>query len=173
MKAIVVHQYGGPEVLKFEEYPDPTPGASEVLVRVAASSVNPIDYKRRAGLTTDFYLMHFPGLIGVDMAGTIVKNWVRSRRLFRWRPGVRHGGRSAYGAAPARLAGQSLHDFEGWNLGTFVRSLPGRFISTCASRGSPHILRRYEGVYCCYRLLKVNCAFFSAHLSNACNHRLS
>ncbi len=73
MKAIVVHQYGGPEVLKFDEYPDPTPGASEVLVRVAASSVNPIDYKRRAGLTTDFYPIHFPGLIGVDMAGTIVK----------------------------------------------------------------------------------------------------
>jgi NADPH:quinone reductase-like Zn-dependent oxidoreductase len=73
MKAIVVHQYGGPEVLKFEEYPDPVPGAGEVLVRVAASSVNPIDYKRRAGLTKDFYPLHFPGLIGVDMAGTVVK----------------------------------------------------------------------------------------------------
>jgi NADPH:quinone reductase-like Zn-dependent oxidoreductase len=73
MKAIVVHEYGGPEVLKFEEYPDPVPGQGEVLVRVAAASVNPIDYKRRAGLTKDFYPMHFPGLIGVDMAGTVVK----------------------------------------------------------------------------------------------------
>jgi NADPH:quinone reductase-like Zn-dependent oxidoreductase len=73
MKAIVVHEYGGPEVLKFEEYPDPVPGSGEVLVRVAASSVNPIDYKRRAGLTKDFYPMKFPGLIGVDMAGTVVK----------------------------------------------------------------------------------------------------
>jgi NADPH:quinone reductase-like Zn-dependent oxidoreductase len=72
MKAIVVHQYGGPEVLKFEDYPDPVPGPGEVLVRVAATSVNPIDYKRRAGLTKDFYPMHFPGLIGVDMAGTVV-----------------------------------------------------------------------------------------------------
>ena len=44
MKAIVVHQYGGPEVLKFEEYPDPVAGPGEVLVRVAARSVNPIDY---------------------------------------------------------------------------------------------------------------------------------
>jgi NADPH:quinone reductase-like Zn-dependent oxidoreductase len=43
----------------------------EVLVRVAAASVNPIDYKRRAGLTKDFYPIHFPGLIGVDMAGTV------------------------------------------------------------------------------------------------------
>jgi NADPH:quinone reductase-like Zn-dependent oxidoreductase len=73
MKAIVLHQYGGPEVLKFEEYPDPVPGPGEVLVRVAATSVNPIDYKRRAGLTKDFYPMHFPGLIGVDLAGTVVK----------------------------------------------------------------------------------------------------
>ncbi len=73
MKAIVVHEYGGPEVLKFEEYPDPVPSQGEVLVRVAAASVNPIDYKRRAGFTKDFYPIHFPGLMGVDMAGTVVK----------------------------------------------------------------------------------------------------
>src|SRR5277367_2437111 len=73
MKAIVVHQYGGPEVLKFEEYPDPVAGPGEVLVRVAAASVNPIDYKRRAGFTKDFYPMTFPGLIGVDISGTVVK----------------------------------------------------------------------------------------------------
>ena len=73
MKAIVVHQYGGPEVLKYEDYPDPVPGPGEALVRVAASSVNPIDYKRRAGLTKDFYPMQFPSLIGVDMSGTVVK----------------------------------------------------------------------------------------------------
>src|ERR1700728_2668071 len=73
MKAIVVHEYGGPEVLKFEDYPDPVPGRGEILVRVAAASVNPIDYKRRAGLTKDFYPMHFPSLIGVDLAGTVVK----------------------------------------------------------------------------------------------------
>jgi NADPH:quinone reductase-like Zn-dependent oxidoreductase len=73
MKAVVVHQYGGPEVLKFEEFPDPVAGAGEVLVRVAATSVNPIDYKRRAGLTKDFYPIKFPGLMGVDIAGTVVK----------------------------------------------------------------------------------------------------
>jgi NADPH:quinone reductase-like Zn-dependent oxidoreductase len=72
MKAVVVHQYGGPEELKFEDYPDPVPGTGEVLVRVAATSVNPIDYKRRAGLTKDFYPMKFPSLIGVDIAGTVI-----------------------------------------------------------------------------------------------------
>jgi len=73
MKAIVVYQYGGPEVLKFEDYPDPVPVPGDVLVRVAAASVNPIDYKRRAGLTKDFYPMHFPSLIGVDVAGTVAR----------------------------------------------------------------------------------------------------
>ena len=73
MKAIVVHQYGGPEVLKYEEYPDPAAGPGEVLVRVAAASVNPIDFMRRAGLTKDFYPLTFPGLIGVDVAGTVAK----------------------------------------------------------------------------------------------------
>src|SRR5208282_5452361 len=73
MKAVVVHQYGGPEVLKFEEYPDPVAGPGEVLVRVAAASVNPIDLKRRAGLTKDFYPINFPGLMGVDVSGTVVK----------------------------------------------------------------------------------------------------
>ena len=58
---------------KFEEYPDPVPGQGEVLVRIAAASVNPIDYKRRAGFTKDFYPMQFPSMIGVDMAGTVVK----------------------------------------------------------------------------------------------------
>jgi NADPH:quinone reductase-like Zn-dependent oxidoreductase len=72
MKAIVVHQYGGPEVLNFEEYPDPVPGPGEVLVRVAATSVNPIDYKRRAGLMKDYYPINFPGLMGVDISGTVV-----------------------------------------------------------------------------------------------------
>src|SRR3954469_14667894 len=72
MRAVVVHEYGGPEVLKFEEYPDPTAGPGEVVVRLAATSVNPIDCQRRAGLTKDFYPMKFPSLIGVDAAGTVV-----------------------------------------------------------------------------------------------------
>jgi NADPH:quinone reductase-like Zn-dependent oxidoreductase len=73
MKAVVVHQYGAPDVLKFEDYPDPVAGPGEVLIRVAATSVNPIDYKRRAGLTKNYYPLQFPGLIGVDIAGTVVK----------------------------------------------------------------------------------------------------
>ena len=73
MKAIVVHEYGGPEVFKREEHPDQIPGRCEVLVRVAAASVNRINDKRCAGLTNDFYPIQFPGLTRIDMSGTVVK----------------------------------------------------------------------------------------------------
>jgi NADPH:quinone reductase-like Zn-dependent oxidoreductase len=73
MKAIVIHQYGGPEQMKFEDYPDPVAGAGEVLVRVVATSVNPIDYKRRSGMAKAFAPVKFPGIVGSDVAGTVVK----------------------------------------------------------------------------------------------------
>jgi NADPH2:quinone reductase len=49
MKAIVVHQFGGPEVLKLEEVPKPKPAAGQVLVRIHAAGVNPYDTYMRAG----------------------------------------------------------------------------------------------------------------------------
>ena len=72
MKAILVSQYGGPEVMKFEDYPDPSPGPDEVLVRVAAVGVNPIDVKRRSGEAKAYSPITFPGILGVDVAGTVV-----------------------------------------------------------------------------------------------------
>jgi hypothetical protein len=52
-----------------------------------------MDYKRRAGLLRDSYPIQFPGIIGVDIAGMVVKIGLGSGRLFRRRPGVRYGGR--------------------------------------------------------------------------------
>jgi NADPH:quinone reductase-like Zn-dependent oxidoreductase len=72
VKAIVMHEYGGPGVLRFEDFPDPVPGEGELLVRVIAASINPIDVKRRAGATKDFYPVSFPGVIGVDFSGEVV-----------------------------------------------------------------------------------------------------
>ena len=69
MKAIVVHQYGGPEVLKFEDYPDPVPGPGQVLVQVAATSVNPVDYKIRAGGYPAVKQDKLPFVLGRDVAG--------------------------------------------------------------------------------------------------------
>jgi NADPH:quinone reductase-like Zn-dependent oxidoreductase len=71
MKAIVVHEYGGPEVLRFEDFPDPIPGEGELLVRVIATSINPIDLKRRSGEAKDFFPVKFPGVIGADLSGTV------------------------------------------------------------------------------------------------------
>jgi NADPH:quinone reductase-like Zn-dependent oxidoreductase len=72
MKAIVIHQYGSPDVLKFEDYPDPTAGAGEAVVRVGAASINPIDIIERSGGMKDFRPMTFPNVLGWDLAGTIV-----------------------------------------------------------------------------------------------------
>jgi len=71
MKAIVIHSYGGPEVLKYQDYPDPVPGPGEVLLKVAAASVNPFDFKIRSGALKDFIPTKFPAILGIDVAGTV------------------------------------------------------------------------------------------------------
>jgi len=69
VKAIRVHQFGGPEVLKLEEVPDPTPGLGQVLVRVRAIGVNPADTYMRAGAYPN--LPPPPYTPGSDAAGTV------------------------------------------------------------------------------------------------------
>jgi NADPH:quinone reductase-like Zn-dependent oxidoreductase len=71
MKAIVIHGYGSPDVLKYEDYPEPVPGPGEVLVKVAASSVNPFDFKVRSGAMKDFIPLTFPAVLGIDVSGTV------------------------------------------------------------------------------------------------------
>ena len=71
MKAVVIRAYGGPEELKFEDYPDPVPGPGEVLVKVAATSVNPFDWKIRSGAYKDIIPLTFPAILGVDFSGTV------------------------------------------------------------------------------------------------------
>ena len=71
MKAVVLHEYGGPEKLKYEEVADPVAGEGQVLVRVAATSVNPIDYKLRSGIFKDFMPLTFPAILGNDFSGIV------------------------------------------------------------------------------------------------------
>jgi NADPH:quinone reductase-like Zn-dependent oxidoreductase len=71
MKAIVLHEYGGPEKLKYEDFPDPVPGDGEVLVRQSATSVNPVDIKMRSGAAKDRFPVEFPGILGRDVAGVV------------------------------------------------------------------------------------------------------
>jgi NADPH:quinone reductase-like Zn-dependent oxidoreductase len=72
MKAVFIRRYGGPEVLEYGERPDPVVGTGEVLVKVAAASINPIDIMERSGLTKDFKPVSFPGVLGWDLSGTVV-----------------------------------------------------------------------------------------------------
>ncbi|MBV9876127.1 MAG: NADP-dependent oxidoreductase [Verrucomicrobia bacterium] len=71
MKALVIHGYGGPEVLNYEDCPDPVAGPEEVLVRTAATSVNPFDFKVRSGAFKDFVPLTFPAVLGLDISGTV------------------------------------------------------------------------------------------------------
>jgi NADPH:quinone reductase-like Zn-dependent oxidoreductase len=68
MKAVRAHQFGGAEVLKFEDVPKPSPKDGEVLVRVMASSVNPIDWKFREGF---FKELPLPFTTGGDFSGVV------------------------------------------------------------------------------------------------------
>jgi NADPH:quinone reductase-like Zn-dependent oxidoreductase len=71
MKAIRIHNYGGPEVLHYEDAPRPEPQAGEVLVRVHAAGVNPIDWKVREGHVKDFWSHKFPLILGWDLSGVV------------------------------------------------------------------------------------------------------
>jgi NADPH2:quinone reductase len=86
MKAIRVHQYGGPEVLKWEDAPDPKPAAGQVLVRRCAIGVNPVDTYVRSGNYTDNTTLPFtPGSDGagvVEAVGNGVKHFKRGARVY-------------------------------------------------------------------------------------------
>lgn len=90
MKAVVMQQYGGPEVLEYGDFPDPTPGPGEVLVKVAAAGINPVDLMQRAGATKSYFPLDFPNVIGWDVSGTVVKlgdgvvNFAIGDKVFAW-----------------------------------------------------------------------------------------
>ena len=88
MKASVLHEYGPASNLKYEEFPDPKPGPGEVLVRVQAVSLNPIDWKLRSGAAKAIFPLTFPAILGRDVAGTVrelgegVKDFAVGDRVF-------------------------------------------------------------------------------------------
>ena len=80
MKAIVVHQYGGPEVLKYEDAPRPQPGPDDVLIRVMAAGVNPVDAYIRAGRFGAGKLPYIPGF---DVAGIVEATGANAKKFKR------------------------------------------------------------------------------------------
>jgi NADPH:quinone reductase-like Zn-dependent oxidoreductase len=88
MKASVLHEYGPPSNLKYEDFPDPKPGPGEILVRVQAVSLNPIDWKLRSGAAKARFPLSLPAILGRDVAGTVrelgegVKGFAIGDRVF-------------------------------------------------------------------------------------------
>jgi NADPH:quinone reductase-like Zn-dependent oxidoreductase len=72
MKAIYIDDYGGPEAMRYGDRPDPTPGPRDLLVRVKAASINPIDWKMRQGILRAAFALKFPYVLGRDMSGVVV-----------------------------------------------------------------------------------------------------
>ncbi len=79
MKAVRLNAYGGVDQLRYEDVPTPEPGPDEVLVKVAATSVNPIDWKLRSGAAKDIMPLKLPAILGRDVAGTVVKTGANVR----------------------------------------------------------------------------------------------
>jgi NADPH:quinone reductase-like Zn-dependent oxidoreductase len=71
IKAAVAENYGGPEVLTYREVPEPLPGPGELLLKVAAAAVNPVDVKLRNGGLSMFLPLEFPAQLGGDVSGTV------------------------------------------------------------------------------------------------------
>jgi len=71
MKAIVIHEYGGPEVLKYEDIPQPEPKDDQLLIRIIAAGVNPVDGMIRSGMFNGNRA--FPIILGGDVAGVVEK----------------------------------------------------------------------------------------------------
>ena len=71
MKAIRIHGFGGPEVLEMDDVPIPQPGEDELLVRIRAASVNPVDYKIRRGTVPWVNREMLPITLGRDLSGTV------------------------------------------------------------------------------------------------------
>jgi hypothetical protein len=69
MRAIVIRVYGGPEVMKLENVPRPEPADDEVLIRVVAASINPVDVAIRKGYLSEL-VGNFPLIPGMDRSST-------------------------------------------------------------------------------------------------------
>jgi NADPH:quinone reductase-like Zn-dependent oxidoreductase len=81
MKAILLHFYGGPEVAKLEEVPRPEPKEDEILIRVIAASVNPVDVAIRKGYLAELIGNKFPIIMGMDAAGVVEKTGAKVTRF--------------------------------------------------------------------------------------------
>ena len=73
MKAALLYSYGDPEQLRYEEIPVSKYGDNEVLVKMHATSINPIDVKIRSGAAKSRFSIEFPAILGRDLSGEVAE----------------------------------------------------------------------------------------------------
>ncbi len=109
MKAVRFHEFGGPEVLRYEDVEQPVPGAGEVRIRVAATSFNGVEGTIRAGFMRGPIPVTLPHTPGIDVAGTIdalgdgVDDLAAGDRVIGFLPMTGTGAAAEYVIAPAEL----------------------------------------------------------------------
>ncbi|MDX6740726.1 NADP-dependent oxidoreductase [Actinocorallia sp. A-T 12471] len=109
MKAVRYHRYGDADVLVHEEADRPVPGPGQVLLRVAATSFNPVDAQIRAGLLQQAYPLTLPHTPGIDAAGTVeelgddVEGWAEGDPVVAFLPLGAPGAAAEFVLVPAAL----------------------------------------------------------------------
>jgi NADPH:quinone reductase-like Zn-dependent oxidoreductase len=83
MKAATIRAYGGPDVLRVEELPEPVLRPRDVLVEVRAAGVNPVDCKIRSGAQRAFIRHRMPAVLGLDVSGVVLEVGAKARRFRR------------------------------------------------------------------------------------------
>ncbi|NGO71852.1 NADP-dependent oxidoreductase [Streptomyces boncukensis] len=107
MKAVRFHEFGSSEVLRYENVDRPVPGAGQVLVRMAATSFNPVDDHIRAGALAEMIPIELPYVPGIDLAGTVeelgagVTGFQAGDQVVAMLPLDSAGGAAEYVAVPA------------------------------------------------------------------------
>jgi NADPH2:quinone reductase len=125
MKAIVIHHYGPPEVLKYESVPDPEPRAGEIRIRIHAATVNRVlDVSLRAGNERARGPV-LPLIPGVDCAGVVD---ALGAGVTRWQPGMRV---AAAGVMPLDICPEDHKDYAG-PTGMMGIKRPGGFAEMVA-----------------------------------------
>lgn len=109
MKAIIIDEYGGKDQIKEREIQKPSPGQDQVIIKLHASSINPIDWKLREGYLRGMLPFEFPIILGWDAAGTVdmlgenVLNFKKGDRVFARPETTNRGTYAEYTAVDAHL----------------------------------------------------------------------
>lgn len=115
MRAMQFNHYGDSDVLEYTEVAQPVPGPGQVLLRVAATSFNPVDAGVRGGYLQQVFVIDLPHIPGIDVAGTVaeigdgVTGWKRGDAVVALLPMDADGAAAEYVLAPAQALTAAPH----------------------------------------------------------------